>query len=546
MQDFRGETLYFLFVDRFCEGDPEDSYGKDADHDPTRTHPWMWWGGDLRGLISKLDYLDRLGVSAVWTTPLFTQGAGVEGGGARMAPYHGYSPVDWKRLDPHLCDRHEDLDVLQRDDTVLDELVDGLHRRGMKLVLDVVTEGDEKDANWREDFASTISRWAEKGADGLRLHTAKQYPIAHWKEFLGRVRNAKPDLFAVGEWFQGGWNDPLSVEFANESGATIFDFAWRNAVVSALAHRSPRGFEEVQEVVLSDVLFKDPNHLVTFVENHDLPRFLSLSNDPDRYRLAVLLTMVSRGVPCLFYGGEQLLHDDRSRGHDPYNRPMMRRFDATPLGRDIARLAKLRGESPSIQRGGTRPKHLAPDRYAFTRVWAGSCVLVVCNRSDESVDIGLVDVELPDGAFEDVLGACPAIDVTEGGLRVHMPPRSIAVYSHVEAPKVGRVAVDIFAEGIRTHWGEDLLLTGDAPELGEWDLARAVKLDWVNHGTWGATVAFDESAGREVRFRFVLRRRDKVVWETGEMHARGVPAEPAEGGSRSGRVDAIWHEPWRG
>src|SRR6185295_15522443 len=108
-------------------------------------------------------------------------------------------------------------------------------------------------------------------------------------------------------------------------------------------------------------LYRDPTGLVTFVDNHDLPRFLSLSDDPDRFRLAILLTMVARGVPCLYYGNEQYLHVDLNRGNDPYNRPMMPNFDLTPFGKEIAILAALRKVSPAVQRGGMRKKWLDPD-----------------------------------------------------------------------------------------------------------------------------------------------------------------------------------------
>ena len=72
--EFRQETLYFIVVDRFYDGDPDNSEGPNPDlYDPTRTEWGKYWGGDLQGIIDKLDYLRNMGVTAIWLTPLFEQ-----------------------------------------------------------------------------------------------------------------------------------------------------------------------------------------------------------------------------------------------------------------------------------------------------------------------------------------------------------------------------------------------------------------------------------------------------------------------------------------
>jgi cyclomaltodextrin glucanotransferase len=140
MRDFRGDTIYFIVVDRFCDGNPSNDFGVDpTDCDPTHADYWKYWGGDLRGVIDRLDYIQKLGANAIWLTPVFDQiDRPIEVGGVKMAPYHGYWTKDFKRLDEHLVDRAEDVRVFARSDTIFDELVAELHRRGMKLVLDIV------------------------------------------------------------------------------------------------------------------------------------------------------------------------------------------------------------------------------------------------------------------------------------------------------------------------------------------------------------------------------------------------------------------------
>jgi len=72
--EFRQETIYFIVVDRFFEGDPSNSEGTNPElYDPTGQDWGKYWGGDLQGVIDKLDYLKDMGATALWLTPLFEQ-----------------------------------------------------------------------------------------------------------------------------------------------------------------------------------------------------------------------------------------------------------------------------------------------------------------------------------------------------------------------------------------------------------------------------------------------------------------------------------------
>ena len=74
MQEFRDQTLYFIVIDRFFDGNPQNNVGKEsAAYDPSRTKWYMYWGGDLLGITQKLEYLQGMGISALWITPVFDQ-----------------------------------------------------------------------------------------------------------------------------------------------------------------------------------------------------------------------------------------------------------------------------------------------------------------------------------------------------------------------------------------------------------------------------------------------------------------------------------------
>lgn len=592
MRDFRGETLYFIVVDRFFDGNEANDFGKDRrDFDSTRKDPWKYWGGDLRGVLAKLDYVQKLGATAIWLTPVFEQIDQVlDIGGVGMTGYHGYWTKDFKRLDPHLVDRPDDVRVMAKSDTVFDELLAEMHRRGMHLVLDIVcnhsnphvpgasceiyddgvliSRFDQDRGDWfhhvgevrdwndlsnvqasdlcgladfnEESFAyrsyikGAMKQWLSKGVDAFRVDTVKHMPIWFWQEFTGDMEVHKPDTFMFGEWFQGGCYDPPSVEFANKSGMSILDFAWRNAVVSALAHRSEGGFRELEAVVARDHQFRDATDLVTFVDNHDMPRFLSISNDPERFRLALLLTMVSRGVPCIYYGNEQLLHWDTNGGNDPFNRPMMASFDETPLMRDLATLAALRRRSPAVQRAGMRTRWIDQDRWIFSRPYRGSAIVVAINRGDRRHSCDVEHLELENGRHDDVLGG-PAIEVQDGRARIELAPRSIAVFEQTRPLPTGTTVVEIQVHGYRTSPAEQLFVCGDAPELGAWDVEHAAPMEWIDENTWATTVAFDASAGRDIHYKFVVRGARGWVRESGRGHHRHVPAAGS----------ATWRDQWR-
>jgi cyclomaltodextrin glucanotransferase len=592
MRDFRGDTLYFIVVDRFCDGDPSNNHGKDpSDCDDARQDFWKYWGGDLSGVIGKLDYLRKVGASALWLTPLFDQiDEPLDIGGRKMAAYHGYWTKDFKRLDEHLVDRPEDVRVFSRKDTVLDRLVSEMHRRGMHLVLDIVcnhsnphvlgarcelyddgkllSSYDQDNGAWfhhqggvddwndpaqvqnrdlcgladfneeshayRSYIKDAMKKWLDKGVDAFRIDTVKHMPIWFWQEFTGDMEVHKPDTFMFGEWFQGGCYDPASVEFANHSGMSILDFSWRNAVVAALASRSQEGFREVAAVIGHDHEFRDATDLVTFVDNHDLPRFLSISNDPARFRLALLLTMVSRGVPCIYYGNEQLLHCDTNGGNDPYNRPMMTSFEETALVRDLGALAALRRRSPAVQRGGVRTRWLDADVWVFTRPYLGSSVAVAINRADDERTIDVSNLELEDGRHADVLGGA-SLDVLGGRARLSLPPRSIAVFEQSRPLPTGQAVVEIQVHGFHTKPGEELLVCGDGSELGAWDVARAVRMEWIDAATWATTVGFAASAGRSIHYKFLVKRHGAHVREPGPGHHRQVPATGL----------STWRDEWR-
>ena len=127
--DFREETIYFLMTTRFFDGDQSNnaptewsSYNPDPTINPSITDPNdVTWRGDFKGLIQKLDYIKDLGFTAIWITPIVHNRSPLD--------YHGYHAWDFTKVDPRL----------ESPGATFQDLINEIHARDMKIVLDIVT-----------------------------------------------------------------------------------------------------------------------------------------------------------------------------------------------------------------------------------------------------------------------------------------------------------------------------------------------------------------------------------------------------------------------
>jgi glycosidase len=137
------EVVYFVLPDRFENGDSaNDRGGLTGDRlvtgfDPT--HKGFYHGGDLKGLIARLDYVQGLGATAIWLGPIYKNKPVQGGPGEESAGYHGYWITDFTRVDPHFG---EDADMRA--------FVDAAHARGMKVYLDIITNHTADVIQFRE------------------------------------------------------------------------------------------------------------------------------------------------------------------------------------------------------------------------------------------------------------------------------------------------------------------------------------------------------------------------------------------------------------
>ncbi len=352
------DVLYLIMTDRFADGNPgndQPGYAPQA--------PRGWHGGDLSGIDRHIDYLQQLGVTTLWLTPVLSNGN-------MHDSYHGYAAVDLYAIDSHFGS----LGDYQR-------LVDDLHARGMKIVFDIVPNHIGFEHPWIQDpptpdwfhgtpenhthvqgnFRSLIDPhataaesfdithgwftdampdlnqenplvsqyliqnaiwWIETvGLDGLRIDTYPYVGRPFWRDFHQAIHSIYPNLTSVGEI----WNlDPAITSFyaggASHDGIdtglyTPFDFPFYFSLRDVLLRGKP--MTELATVLADDSLYPHPERLVTFFGNHDTMRFLS---EPGasiaKLKLAFVLIATVRGTPEIYSGDEIAMQGK----NDPDNR----------------------------------------------------------------------------------------------------------------------------------------------------------------------------------------------------------------------------------
>jgi neopullulanase len=470
-------VFYQIFPDRFARSLTIAKPGHIDEWGATPT-PHGYQGGDLLGIVERLDYLVDLGINAIYFTPIF-----------QSASNHRYHTHDYEKVDPMLGGT-----------PALRRLLDEAHDRGIKVVLDGVFNhasrgffqfhdilengADSAYLDWftihnfplnayevekmlgykawwnlpalpkfntdtpavREFLWGIGRRWIDFGIDGWRLDVANEIDDdAFWREFRSRVRAGNPEAYIVGEvwsearrWLQGDmWDAVMNYLFTR---ACIAFFIGEPVDRDELAKTSfraldPTGapaFRAAIERVL-DLYHPDVNAVqMNLLDSHDMPRFLTLArDDASALRLATLFQMTYPGAPSVYYGDEIGLRG----GHDPLNRAAFP-WDKTAtwdpgLLHDFQRFIALRKQRPALRRGSFAFLLAEDDVIAFARQLGDETVIVAINTSTRSRRVDLaVGSLLRDGTGLDEAWSRETTRVEAGKIRaLGLGPRSGRVFA---------------------------------------------------------------------------------------------------------------------
>ena len=449
------DVLYLVMPDRFADGDltndgPEGhSTASSPEAAAQRALPRGWHGGDLQGITDHLDYLQQLGITAVWLTPVTQNHEGDS--------YHGYGATSLYAVDEHFGT----MAAYQR-------LADALHARGMKLVMDIVPNhvgqlhpwaADPPDPHWlhgtqaqhrvaQGDFSpltnphspwrdrrdvtegwfadilpdldqtnpatsqyliENVTWWVEQaGVDGLRIDTFPYVNREFWQEMHRTLHQLYPRLTSVGEIFNG--DATITSAFAGgvirtgiDTGLwTPFDFPLHFGIRNAFTGAAP--MSQLAELLRADALYPRPERLVPFLDNHDTKRFLSEDGaSVARQKLAMAFLLTMRGMPQLYSGDELAI----TGGEDPDNRhDFPGGFPATPSGaaqsafdpatrtqpqREMfdwtQHLLHLRAREPALNSGEMQVIYTSPETIVYLRENGTRKLLVAIHRGAEDVRV---------------------------------------------------------------------------------------------------------------------------------------------------------------
>lgn len=458
------EILYFVLVDRFADGDPANDVKVD------RSAPGAFHGGDLAGLTAHLDEIASLGVTAIWVNPLVKNIDGfVSGAGFPDWAYHGYWADDFTRLDRRFGTAAE-----------LDRFVDECHRRGIRVLLDVVYNHagydsaylrDPKTRAWLRtadgtcgdddlttclaglpdfkterpdvrDFLMGVQLgWAKRsGVDGFRLDTVKHVEHDFWQEHRRRVRaELGPRFFLLGEVF-GADAQSISPYFDDGELDAAFDFSFQGSTVGWLQGRGRtiayERYLEKRKVA--------PGHLLAhFLSSHDVPGALHLlGGDRTLFGLAAVLQLTTAGLPTIFYG-EEVARDvgewPRNRSDMPWGDRAVEPGHGVPRDEALralyTRLIAIRRGHPALSRGAHEALFTDGDLLAFVRrdASAGDAVVVAVNRGAASARARIArPAEWAGRAPADLLAGAPlapeaAAGQPDGAIDLEVPARAARI-----------------------------------------------------------------------------------------------------------------------
>jgi glycosidase len=482
------DAIYMILVDRFHNGNRANDDGVD------RGDPQGWHGGDLAGVTAKLDYIKGLGFNAVWLTPITdARRDKFHGHGA----YHGYWTTELGGLNPMFGTASE-----------LDALRDGLARRGMKLVFDLVLNhvgpGAEmarqrpdwfhnrgRIENWTDPVEVTTGdvhglpdldqdnpevyrylldhsvKWLSRARPAaFRMDAVRHIEPQFWRRFLPELRDRADGVQMIGEIFDG---HPAAIAGGFELGFDqLFDFPMYFATREVFCDEKP--MTELAAALSVDRAYPDASRLVTFADNHDLPRLASVCPEM-RARENLLFFLLSiRGVPSVTYGTEVGLAGLK----EPDNRASMRFGPLDRSGELIAELLARRREHPSLRTTRRQIVEISDDRLVWRQRAGGETAELTISRdgrptvkfSDEPlapsrpVELRWRGRGFPPGTPA-IVGNVPELGIwTEPrtGSTVTVPSGEVIAFKLAVRKPDGSIATE-------SGPNRTLLVTGDPPEL---------------------------------------------------------------------------------
>ncbi|WP_434037557.1 glycoside hydrolase family 13 protein [Formosa sp. 4Alg 33] len=361
------DAMYLITPDRFSNGNIKNDIDTDLrEQKIDRTDNYARHGGDIRGIINHLDYIDNLGFTAIWPTPMLTNDM-------NSSSYHGYAMTDFYEVDPRFGTLQDYKELAQKMDA-----------RGLKLIMDMVanhcgsehwwmkdlpftdwvnqqeafeTSGTLRNSNHRrttnqDTYASKVDKkdmvegwfvpsmpdlnqrnpfmakyiiqnniwWIETlGLAGIRQDTYPYSDKSFMSTWASTIMSEYPNFNIVGEEWS---TNPLLVRYwqagtPNKEGyeshlKSTMDFPMQQNIISALNENEDwaTGFVKMYEGLAMDFAYTTPEDILIFADNHDMDRvFTQLHENIANTKMALSYIFLVPRIVQMYYGTEILMQN---------------------------------------------------------------------------------------------------------------------------------------------------------------------------------------------------------------------------------------------
>lgn len=484
LEPFASEAVYFVLTDRFVDGDPQNNhvdqggtdwhtFDRPIEHPEGGSANIGYLGGDFKGILDNAAYIEEMGFTAVWVTPIVDNPDEAFAGGFSLGEsvfadhgktgYHGYWGVNFFELDEHLpspglsfadytrrmreghglktvldivCNHGSPSFTLPEDRPKFGEIYD----RDGKLIADhqnlapedlndaeplhdffhrepdiaELSNVDDTNPAVLEYFVDAYSYWIAQGVDALRIDTIRHMPHAYWRAFSDRVRGEYPGLFMFGESFNYDARFIAQHTYTENGGISVLDFPGKARMNEVFADEA--SYESIVDYLhLTDGVYQNPYDLMTFYDNHDMPRMAATDVgfiDANNW------LFTSRGIPVVYYGSESAFRAGLAehRGNrDYFGQQNIDAAKGHRIRQSLTKVANVRKASPALQRGVQANLTFTESTAVFLRVYqfegVAQTALVMLNKGDEAADI-TVDRWLSVGTWRDAMTGETAAEIT--------------------------------------------------------------------------------------------------------------------------------------
>ena len=501
LEPFASEAVYFLLTDRFVDGDPDNNFpGQGGEQHGTFDRPIQlsgsppgnigYLGGDFKGVLDNAVYIEDMGFTSIWTTPIvdnpdeaFTGGIRPgEGFGADRGKtgYHGYWGVNFFEVDEHLesdgltfadftrslqddfgikyvldvvCNHGSPAYTMPEDQPKYGELYDtdgslvadhqNLHPSELdpdnplhayyntSPDLAELSDMNENNPAVLEYFVAAYTQWVGQGVAAFRIDTVKHMPHSYWKAFTDRMRDERPGLFMFAESYSFDAGEIAEHTYPENGAISVLDFPGRAAMVDVFGGNG--SYEQLGDYLhLESGTYENPYDLMTFYDNHDMTR---IAADDNGFINAHNWLFTSRGIPVVYYGSEIGFRaglDQHEGNRDYFGQDNIEKAKAHRIHADLTRIANIRKSSVALQRGLQVYTGFGERSASFFRVYQKDgqtqTALVLLNGGDTPLTMKFG--QLPaNGTWKDaVTGHEVQVDENFAGLEEDIAPHGVRVY----------------------------------------------------------------------------------------------------------------------